>query len=887
MKRHLFSLIQAETLSNEVLDLLLPDDRALGFEDSMWDYKISFPTLMADDDDEPGPPDIKYIIARGLRTLVAFHNSYGGYLVIGVDDTTRNITQFDKALDVDKWRQKLYGATRHNIPIMYSVLTREFRSKETVRLGLLLVPRRAEADNPVQFRSDGPSSESGRTSYKRNQIFFRQHHEVKCQSNVEDMKFLLIPNRRRYDPPSSAFKSSILDHNVIFSDKTITRIFPRDDYVELLWKWLTDRFHAIKLLAGPGGVGKTTIAGIFAREVLRESPMGFERLIWLSAKEEYFQPLDGGRRKANLSDEGERPRYHDLSSLLHALLEELGYFPEDIDDAWSIEDLMEESISALTITPSFVVVDDVDSLLPAQQYEVFQSLATIFGRTLSGAGASSRALVTARVNLGASMGQRMDVTGFEFASFVDYVESLCHRAGLRNFAPQENSGVMKRFHSVSSGSPLFAAAIVSLVSNHICSNIQQAVERFRKEDGEDVRSFAYKREISSLSDSERALLYAIVLLNETTLPEIQSIIGYGTKALSDAMTRLQQHHLIAFTTGAPGRDETYSAPASLRLMHEEIGRNLTNAKRIKQSCENARSGMPKYGVDVGRVIRQVVAYWKTDEVQLALENAMFGDKKAGHKHPDLKCILGRAYLRLEGNDQDPAAADAAFRSAFELGCSREELFPFWIEAKLLLEDWRGVIEITRRADGAAGAVVAENAHHRAKARRELSMNLLRFGNIADSIKQMRLAIDEINESFREDRARGRVQELQDIRVSLYVDYVEALNRTVPASEAFEVWYLCLEAFENYCRRSFLFRTGMRALERWWRHVEIERSQAHESTAELMRGLVDTIEDIRKQLTEVDWRDQKLIQELKEVEDNLSSRLEVYLSRAVGGSTSGL
>ena len=877
MKRHLFSLIQNEALDNDVLDLLLPDDRPLSFEDSMWDYKSSLPTLFEAYDADSKPSEFEFIIARLLRTMVAFHNSYGGYLVIGVDDVTRTILEFDHTLNVDTWRQKLAGATRRNIPITYSVLRRPLRSGEEVKLGLLLVPRRSDSDDPVQFRSDGPSSDRGKISYKRGQIYFRKQHEVQCQSNMEDMKFLLIPNRRRYDPPASAFKSSILDHNVIFSDKTITRIFPRDDYIETLWGWLTDRFNAIKLLCGPGGVGKTTVAGIFAREVLRESPMGFERVIWLSAKEEYFRPLDGGRIAANAADEGERPRFNDLHSLLCALLQELGYLSEEVAGDVSVEDLMEEVISALKLTPSFVVVDDVDTLLAEEQYEVFQTLSIVFNRTLGEGGVSSRALLTARVNLGTATGQRIEVGGFPIEPFIDYVDNLCKEVGLR-FNPRKQQGIMTRFHKVSSGSPLFAAAIVSLVSNHVCSNVPQAVERFKERDGEDVRSFAYEREISSLTDSELVLLYIIIALGETSLPELRSVSRYGAKALSDDMTKLQQHHLVAFATGAPGDDETYAAPQSLRLMRDVIRNKIRNPARIDQACKDARSDERTYGIDAGRVISRVVAYWKENDAQLALENAKWGDEKAGQKHPDIKCILGRAYLRLD--EQDPAAADAAFRAACELGCSRDELFPLWIEAKLLLKDWKGVIDITQRSDKAAGVILAENIHDRAKARRELGVTLAGFGNTTEAIEQMRLAIDEINDGFREGRARGRVQELQDIRSALYVDYVRLLDRIIPADEAFEAWNLCLEAFENHCRRSFLIRTGLKALERWWRHVERERPHAHESTADLMRKLISSVEDTHSQLIEVGWKDIQLVHDIESAGNDLSSRWKVYVNRAV-------
>ncbi|MEO7678940.1 MAG: hypothetical protein ABIV39_19475 [Verrucomicrobiota bacterium] len=82
---------------------------------------------------------------------------------------------------------------------------------------------------------------------------------------------------------------------------------------------------------------------------------------------------------------------------------------------------------------------------------------------------------------------------------------------------------------------------------------------------------------------------------------------------------------------------------------------------------------------------------------------------------------------------NPAQADIAFRKSHKLGCKRAELFALWYSAKESLQDWIGLIDVTRLADQAYAN--SDNAFIRARAyltlgeNAETSGNRLRLSNI--------------------------------------------------------------------------------------------------------------------------------------------------------------
>src|SRR5207302_145149 len=131
-------------------------------------------------------------------------------------------------------------------------------------------------------------------------------------------------------------------------------------------------------------------------------------------------------------------------------------------------------------------------------------------------------------------------------------------------------------------------------------------------------------------------------------------------------------------------------PEAIRLMAGLIKARIRDPKYLEKECARTRSGAPRLGVDLGHIVHRVISLWRDDNTTGALEEVEFASRR-NPTNGDLKCLLGRAYLRIE----PPAlqSADKAFHDAQTLGCARPELLGLWVEAKKLLGDWVGLIEI--------------------------------------------------------------------------------------------------------------------------------------------------------------------------------------------------
>ncbi len=84
------------------------------------------------------------------------------------------------------------------------------------------------------------------------------------------------------------------------------------------------------------------------------------------------------------------------------LLSKLGITDEELDTLSRDEELLERLIEALTLLPSLVVIDDLDSLSNEEQAQIFQELGMVFSRTAALSPHPSRCVFTARELVGAA-----------------------------------------------------------------------------------------------------------------------------------------------------------------------------------------------------------------------------------------------------------------------------------------------------------------------------------------------------------------------------------------------------------------------------------------------------------------------------------------------------
>src|ERR1035437_7323758 len=486
-KRRVFALIQNGSIGTEVLSELLPRGQPHLFEKSLWDYKEDLPVRM------PGASQSQSDahgakMAEIVKDVVSFYNTFGGYLIAGVKDNPRSLVGFQGQFDCGDLEKKVKGATQHSIGCHYAILKVPLAGVP-VPVALLHIPRRPDDVPPAQFLKDAPPNPNGKQAYKRNDIHLRDGDQCRPATTSEDFSLLCSPGRRLLGG-NVTVAAPVLNNNLGPRDPSLVKFVGREGCVEQLWKWLCDRYSSGKLLAGLGGLGKTTIAREFAEDVIRTSPVGLDQVLWVSAKQQLYTAILDTYQPTSRVD------FTDVESLLKALLRELGHPDEAIEADATREALIEMAFESLLLFPSLVIIDDVDSLDPQCQNDVFQTVVQIINRTMVPSRPFSRVIFTARLNLGAAPGQLIILSGLDYSEFSQFVAITSQKLGIPCTYTKKQ---MESFHRASGGSPTFAASIIRLLQTG--TSLPSALEQWRGAAGEAVRRFAFEKELDNLTGS--------------------------------------------------------------------------------------------------------------------------------------------------------------------------------------------------------------------------------------------------------------------------------------------------------------------------------------------------------------------------------------------------
>ena len=148
------NLVDDLALTGEVVAALFPSGKPHQFESELWDYKKEIP-LLPDSPDDSQRKLHKAELGSIIKDIVAFHNSYGGYIAFGVTDKGKNrLIGCDGDFDCGDLNKRIQSYTAANIECLYKTVSLS-QDGRTPRVGLLLVPRRPAGATPVRIREGG------------------------------------------------------------------------------------------------------------------------------------------------------------------------------------------------------------------------------------------------------------------------------------------------------------------------------------------------------------------------------------------------------------------------------------------------------------------------------------------------------------------------------------------------------------------------------------------------------------------------------------------------------------------------------------------------------------------------------------------------------------
>lgn len=679
LKNKIYQMVLDGEVSENVLRAFInKDGSTVPIECSLWDYKVAFDTTTSGQ-------------RKVLKAIVSFYNTYGGYLVYGIDEVVKD-TSF-KAVGIESGKvdqQKLRGQFDkffgQRIELIYSELELKINDEKKL-FGLLYIPKR-NSNAPSLAPTSSANDDKNNIIFNKNAVYFRTADECRQVTSVDEFEFISSP--RNYNGISASNKKikKSIEHNL--PDKSfICPIFiGRFPILEELWAWLADEFQYTKVLAADGGKGKTSIAYEFCQLLIRSKIEDIEQVIWLTAKKKQF--------KAMFDDYIDTPETHysDLHTLLEQICIKTGSLDIEIADL-STNQLIRVAKQNLLDYPSFIVIDDVDSNDPNEQKRILEAARII-------SNPRSRVLVTTRVNSIYSVDSSISIPGMSGVEYHDLVKTICTRFKLQIL----NDKNISKLEDVSEGSPLFTESILRLLKRG--SSVEDSLKEWKKKSGVAVREAALRKEVDELSLSARKILITVSAVGSCSKTELHQLTDMENAEIENSLAELDQLFLvnsIPFIVEEP----RYEASTSIANLTLSISNELlpdakafrSNIKKVFNGLQaNLKSHLPR----VAQAIGQCNALIKSERFEDARKTLNFLITDPEYKeNKDLHFMAAKIeYFDPDNNTLE----DTLFQTAYIKGQRKMAFFDMWFEYSNTQESNSTSLDICRKAIKTSGIYTA-------------------------------------------------------------------------------------------------------------------------------------------------------------------------------------
>jgi hypothetical protein len=666
-RRKLAQAVDSGALDVSLIPIILDEEGFLPIEGSLIDYKR----------DNPANKGEQFKL---LKHIHAFHNTYGGYLIIGAEEIEKDrliepvyktLTHLDSKAIRDLCRE--YGSTP--IELQCKTLTIEFKNSNW-EIQVIQIPKR-ENPEPTHFKRDGIYE--GKKIFAKDQILFRDgDNTISAATTQNHWRFL-------YGPRPNPFKSlesvtgpaKLLENNLPDKSLICPNFIGRTDTISELYQWLSDDFSCVRVIAGEGGLGKTSIAFEFAYEVAREHLVKTEIVLWFTAKKFQFRALD------NQFEDTSYASFSNSSELFRVMASELGATPSELSDIYD-DQLPKFLKSLIKEISAFIVIDDIDSLEVDEQkrcIEVCQQLA----------GSGSRFLFTTRKNSTASSSTSIEIVGLGKDDYIKLIRSWELRLKLAETPLKQ----IERLRDASQGSPLYTESLLRLIKSGI--PINDAIAKWKGNLGVEVRNAALKREVLQLSSEAKKILTTAAIFGECSFAEIKEATGFSDMTLTDCVSEL--HSLFLISAPSIADQPRFKISNTTRELVLSLGPELTPAfssyseqirsKRYKPKNANANSQT------VGAAVNQAMALIFSNNPGEALKTVDEVNSKFGGKHPDLLFMRGRVLNKFKPARQTDARK--AFKLAYDYGQRKLKFFELWYETEAQSTHFETAIEVATYA----------------------------------------------------------------------------------------------------------------------------------------------------------------------------------------------
>ncbi|MBA6340007.1 ATP-binding protein [Colwellia sp. MB02u-10] len=655
IKKEIYESILNGDVSKSVVEKLVKNDGTLlSKECELWDYKKKF--------EESNDAYLK-----ALKSIISFHNTYGGYIIFGVDETEKD-TSFvlcgieNNLIDQQRLRGRFDRYFSQRLDLTYEEINISSGNGD-ILVGLLHIPKRDNKTHSIAATSEGTNSK-GKIILAKDAAYIRKIDECKQVISQLDFEFLVSSRDFYSEGEEKKVRKNVIEHNLPDKNFICPEFIGRFEMLQELWSWLSDDFQYTKVLAADGGKGKTSIAYEFCQLIIKSGTGLFEQVMWLTAKKQQF--------KASYNKYAETPEthYNDLESLLKEVCLRTGSLSEEVNEL-TLQQLQRETRDGLNLIPSLVVIDDIDSNSPEEQRRIME-----IARSISST--SSRILMTTRANNIYSNDSSILVPGLEGEEYKELVNSLCSSLGLQKY----NDHNIEKLNVVSEGSPLFTESILRLCKLGL--SVEHAIEDWSGKSGDAVREAALRKEVLELSPEATKILLTISYIGSLSRSELHQYTDFGNIEISEAIEQLGNLFLISsieFIEEEPRFESTSSiSKLVLSIASDIVPNSQEYIIRLREICEGLEASSQVHIPEVGAAVRQCNSLLKEKRFEDSRNTVFSLIKEPRYKeNSDLYFILAKTdYEDPNINDE---VVRKSFSEAFIKGQRKPVFFEMWYQTE--------------------------------------------------------------------------------------------------------------------------------------------------------------------------------------------------------------
>ena len=586
-----------------------------------WDYKDIFPNKM------------KSEYGSGIiRLICAFHNTYGGIIIFGVDDDTKRPIGNPNSLDIERLNALLRDRLSATVECVHRTYTIPLPEQKDVSLDFLLVPKRESGTEPIRTVKQ-------LSKYSPGCIFHRQGHEV-LQATSITLPFLYT-SRADYGIDPERRSREHIEHSMPPSASTMREFIGRRDVMDRLWRWLIYDDDPRLYLYGRGGSGKSTIAYDFARRVVESwarQPIAdghtLDLVVYLSAKVRELNPVRGKISQTPVSD------FSTAREQFIAIVEAAGGFGSETPSELTDDTIVERLKAVFREFTILLVIDDIDTLTTKGLDSGSDTLYRILIRSPKG----GKILYTLREEPLLSVNQSQIVPGLDLElEYVDFVDSCSKQFSVSVPSPEFMIGTLAE---TSECLPLVIETIIGL--RRTTSNYNEAIALWNDKRGEEAREYLFRREYDRLSADNRArnLLLVLALLEEPVPSSVLlAILQCTPNQLSDAIAAVKD--LFIRIDDDSEEQSLFSVGAVTRAFVNKVSVDLTHYQTLCERVAYFMSERISQPPEVSAVVLQVERRLIEDDVVGAkeyLESLQMSPRIS--EHPRIMSISGKIYSKL-------------------------------------------------------------------------------------------------------------------------------------------------------------------------------------------------------------------------------------------------